>query len=143
MNRRLLHIVLLLAATVSFVAHAVVTHHHHIEKVCIGAMTECRCCAEHGGCDCQGGCGACHDADMCEQECVAFALFDLPHSGDDRSVVVYELPDWLSEGLLPEETGVPAVCRGHVSVGDGICLITECPTGRSSSLRAPPVGLCV
>lgn len=140
MNKRLLHIVLLLAAAVSFVAHAAVVHHHHLRTVCLDVVCECMCPGECGTCD---GCDGCHDGDTCREECVAFALFELPHSHDDESVAASDLPDSGPVPLSVEDVRVAAVCAGCLLSCDDAMALPRRLIVRSLSLRAPPVGLYV
>ncbi len=86
MNRGI-RITLLLLATLAFVAHTVVAHHHHEGAVCFASSAEA--CDEHRHE---------HGKDTCDDECSAKVLFTTPqqisqttHESDDRTV---DLPIW-------------------------------------------------
>jgi len=129
MNRSISRITLLLLATLAFVAHAVVAHHHHEGAVCFVSSAEA----------CDGHCHG-HGKDTCDDECSAKALFTTPqqmaqtaHDADEPAI---DLPIWAAI----------EACRTDVRTSD--VSVTEFmytahpPLSRgyrsSSSLRAPP-----
>lgn len=131
MNRGILRITLLLLATLAFVAHAVVAHHHHGGAVCFSLSAE----------TCGDGCHG-DGRDTCGDECSAKVLFTTPqqlsHDADGLCLATVDLPVWVA--VVANDKYVPSdvVLRpesGHVPhspLSDGY---------RSSASRRAPPGL--
>lgn len=130
MNRGIYRITLLLLATLAFVAHAAVSHHHHEGTVCFAFSSDV----------CEGHCHD-HGKDTCDDECSAKALFTTPQqlsqASHETNDVTVDLPAWAA--IAVHDVDVPTA---EVSYALSFRRTTPPPliAGYRSalSLRAPP-----